>query len=89
MSSRSRCFFPFSGTTVLTGMLDLTDEGTHRRIYVIEGNLSFMQSNAEGENVVRSVLRRGRVTDPTFSAALAYMKERIERSSSRCSSFVL
>ncbi|MCB9653097.1 MAG: response regulator [Deltaproteobacteria bacterium] len=60
----------------LTGMLDLTDEGTHRRIYVIEGNPSFMQSNAEGENVGALLLRRGRVTDPDFQRCLAYMKEK-------------
>src|SRR5688572_29466415 len=34
-----------------TGMLDMTDQGTHRRIYIIGGNPTFMQSNAEGENV--------------------------------------
>src|SRR5688572_19688845 len=28
-----------------TGMLDMTDQGTHRRIYVIGGNPTFMQSN--------------------------------------------
>ncbi|MCK6545490.1 J domain-containing protein, partial [Myxococcota bacterium] len=58
----------------LTGMLDLTDQGTHRRIYIVNGLPTFMQSNAEGENVGALLLRRGRITDPDFQRCLAYMK---------------
>jgi curved DNA-binding protein CbpA len=59
-----------------TGMLDTTDQGTHRRIYIIEGNPTFMQSNAEGENVGALLLRRGRITEPDFDRCLRYMKEK-------------
>ena len=60
-----------------TGMLDMNnDAGTHRRIYIIEGNPTFMQSNAEGENVGALLLRRGRITEPDFERCLRYMKER-------------
>jgi CheY-like chemotaxis protein/curved DNA-binding protein CbpA len=58
----------------LTGMLDLTDQGTHRRIYIVKGQPTFMQSNAEGENVGALLLRRGRITEPDFQRCLAYMK---------------
>lgn len=57
-----------------TGMLDLTDSGTHRRIYITQGLPTFMQSNAEGENVGALLLRRGRITEPDFQRCLAYMK---------------
>ncbi len=59
-----------------TGMLDMTDQGTHRRIYIIGGNPTFMQSNAEGENVGALLLRRGRITDPDFERCQRYMKEK-------------
>ncbi len=59
-----------------TGMLDLTDRGTHRRIYITKGNPTFMQSNAEGENVGALLLRRGRITEPDFDRCLRYMKDR-------------
>ena len=60
----------------VTGMLDMTnDVGTHRRIYVIDGNPTFMQSNAAGENVGALLLRRGRITEPDFERCLQYMKE--------------
>ncbi|HJL41769.1 MAG TPA: DnaJ domain-containing protein [Myxococcales bacterium LLY-WYZ-16_1] len=58
-----------------TGMLDLTHDATHRRIYLIEGRPTFMQSNYEGENVGALLLRRGRVTEPDFERCLRYMKE--------------
>ena len=57
-----------------TGMLDLSDRGMHRRIYLIGGNPTFMQSNAEGENVAALLLRRGRITEPDFDRCLHYMK---------------
>jgi curved DNA-binding protein CbpA len=59
-----------------TGMLDMTDQGTHRRIYVIGGNPTFMQSNAEGENVGALLLRRGRITEPDFERCQRYMTEK-------------
>lgn len=59
-----------------TGMLDMTDSGTHRRIYITEGNPTFMQSNAEGENVGALLLRRGRITEPDFDRCLRYMKDK-------------
>lgn len=59
-----------------TGMLDLTDQGTHRRIYIIQGNPTFMQSNAEGENVGALLLRRGRITEPDFERCLREMKDK-------------
>jgi CheY-like chemotaxis protein/tetratricopeptide (TPR) repeat protein len=58
----------------VTGMLDLTDQGTHRRIYIVNGLPTFMQSNAEGENVGALLLRRGRITEPDFQRCLTYMK---------------
>lgn len=60
----------------LTGMLDLTEQATHRRIYVVRGLPTFMQSNAEGENVGALLLRRGRITEPDFQRCLAYMKQK-------------
>lgn len=61
----------------VTGMLDMTDStGTHRRIYIINGNPTFMQSNAEGENVGALLLRRGRITEPDFERCLRYMKDK-------------
>ena len=59
-----------------TGMLDMTDQGTHRRIYIIGGNPTFMQSNAEGENVGALLLRRGRITEPDFERCQRYMTEK-------------
>ena len=60
-----------------TGMLDMNnDAGTHRRIYIIDGHPTFMQSNAEGENVGALLLSRGRITEPDFERCLRYMKER-------------
>ncbi len=59
-----------------TGMLDMTDSGTHRRIYITEGSPTFMQSNAEGENVGALLLRRGRITEPDFDRCLRYMKDK-------------
>lgn len=59
-----------------TGMLDMTDQGTHRRIYIIRGNPTFMQSNAEGENVGALLLRRGRITEPDFERCQRYMKDK-------------
>lgn len=60
-----------------TGMLDMTDTGgTHRRIYIVGGNPTFMQSNAEGENVGALLLRRGRITEPDFERCLRYMKDK-------------
>lgn len=59
-----------------TGMLDMTDQGTHRRIYIIRGNPTFMQSNAEGENVGALLLRRGRITEPDFDRCQRYMKDK-------------
>lgn len=58
----------------LTGMLDTTCEGTHRRVYIREGQPIFMQSNAEGENVGALLLRRGRITEPDFRRCMDYMK---------------
>lgn len=58
-----------------TGMLDLTERGSHRRIYVVDGNPTFMQSNVEGENVGALLLRRGRITEPDFDRCLHYMKK--------------
>ncbi len=59
-----------------TGMLDMSDSGTHRRVYIIEGRPSFMQSNAEGENVGALLLRRGRITEPDFDRCRRYMKDK-------------
>ncbi|MEL7368320.1 MAG: response regulator [Myxococcota bacterium] len=60
-----------------TGMLDMNNEsGTHRRIYIIDGNPTFMQSNAEGENVGALLLSRGRITEPDFDRCLRYMKDK-------------
>ena len=59
-----------------TGMLDMTDHGTHRRIYIIRGHPTFMQSNAEGENVGALLLRRGRITEPDFARCQRDMKEK-------------
>ena len=60
----------------LTGMLDTTNDGTHRRVYILDGRPIFMQSNAEGENVGALLLRRGRITNPDFKRCLVYMKDR-------------
>ncbi len=60
----------------MTGMLDMTDQATHRRIYITQGNPTFMQSNAEGENVAALLLRRGRITEPDFDRCLRHMKDR-------------
>jgi CheY-like chemotaxis protein len=60
----------------LTGMLDLTEQGTHRRLYIVRGLPTFMQSNAEGENVGALLLRRGRITEPDFQRCMAYMKQK-------------
>ena len=60
-----------------TGMLDMNNEsGTHRRIYIIDGKPTFMQSNAEGENVGSLLLSRGRITEPDFERCLRYMKDK-------------
>ncbi len=60
-----------------TGMLDMNnDAGTHRRIYIIDGNPTFMQSNAESENVGALLLHRGRITEPDFERCLRFMKDR-------------
>ncbi len=58
-----------------TGMLDLNYEATHRRVYVIQGRPTFMQSNYEGENVGALLLRRGRIIEPDFKRCLRHMKE--------------
>lgn len=58
----------------LTGMLDLSSDGTHRRVYILRGQPIFMQSNAEAENVGALLLRRGRITEPDFDRCLEYMK---------------
>lgn len=58
-----------------TGMLDLNHGATHRRIYLMDGRPTFMQSNYEGENVGALLLRRGRITEPDFERCLRYMKE--------------
>lgn len=59
-----------------TGMLDLTHEGTHRRVYVVEGRPSFMQSNAERENVGELLHRRGRIDARDLQRCRRYMTER-------------
>lgn len=59
-----------------TGMADLTNNGIHRRVYVIEGRPTFMQSNAERENVGSLLLRRGRITEQDFQRCRKFMKER-------------
>ena len=58
----------------LTGMLDMIDGTTHRRIYVVRGEPTFMQSNAEGENVGALLLQRGRITRHDFERCSDYMK---------------
>ncbi len=58
----------------LTGMLDLSANGTHRRVYILRGQPIFMQSNSDGENVGALLLRRGRITEPDFDRCLDYMK---------------
>jgi CheY-like chemotaxis protein len=58
----------------LTGMLDLSAHGTHRRVYILRGQAIFMQSNSDGENVGALLLRRGRITEPDFDRCLDYMK---------------
>lgn len=61
----------------VTGMLDMSDaSSTHRRIYIVAGNPTFMQSNAEGENVGALLLRRGRITEPDFERCLRHMKDK-------------
>ena len=59
----------------LTGMLDLTHDGVHRRVYVVEGRPTFMQSNAERENVGALLLRRGRINEQDFQRCRRYMTE--------------
>lgn len=59
-----------------TGMLDLTLDGTHRRVYVVEGRPTFMQSNAERENVGELLLRRGRINPRDLERCRRYMTER-------------
>lgn len=58
----------------LTGMIDLTDQGVHRRVYLLGGQPVFMQSNADGENVGALLLRRGRITEPDFERCLSFMQ---------------
>lgn len=58
----------------LTGMIDLTEQGVHRRVYLLGGQPVFMQSNADGENVGALLLRRGRITEPDFERCLSFMK---------------
>ena len=57
----------------LTGILDLTGDGIHRRVYVIDGSPVFMQSNAEGENVGVLLYNRGRINQPDYERCVAYM----------------
>lgn len=57
----------------LTGILDLTGDGIHRRIYVIDGSPVFMQSNAEGENVGVLLYNRGRINQPDYERCVSYM----------------
>ena len=57
----------------MTGILDLTGEGIHRRVYVIDGSPVFMQSNAEGENVGVLLYNRGRINQPDYERCVAYM----------------
>ncbi|MGF1511729.1 MAG: DnaJ domain-containing protein [Myxococcota bacterium] len=57
-----------------TGILDLHDQGTHRRIYLREGRPVFMQSNAEGENVGSLLSRRGRLTEQELDRCLDLMR---------------
>ena len=59
-----------------TGMVDLTSDGTHRRVYIIEGQPSFMQSNAERENVGSLLLSRGRITEIDLERCRSLMRER-------------
>lgn len=59
-----------------TGMLDLTSDGVHRRVYIVDGRPTFMQSNAERENVGALLLRRGRLTEHDFQRCQHYMTER-------------
>jgi CheY-like chemotaxis protein/curved DNA-binding protein CbpA len=58
----------------LTGQLDLSDQGTHRRIYILRGQPIFMQSNAEGENVAALLLQRGRITEMDFERCVQFTK---------------
>ena len=58
----------------MTGMLDLSASGTHRRVYILRGQPIFMQSNSDGENVGALLLRRGRITEPDFDRCLEYMR---------------
>lgn len=60
----------------MTGMLDLTAGPVHRRVYVVEGRPTFMQSNAERENVGALLLRRGRMTEQDFQRCRRYMLEK-------------
>ncbi|MEO1227667.1 MAG: response regulator [Myxococcota bacterium] len=59
-----------------TGMLDLTTASVHRRVYMVKGRPTFMQSNAERENVGALLLRRGRLTEHDFQRCRHYMNER-------------
>jgi tetratricopeptide (TPR) repeat protein len=46
-----------------SAIIDLLSGDVHRRVYVQGGRPSFMQSNAEGENVAGLLLERGRLTE--------------------------
>jgi len=46
-----------------SAIIDLASADLHRRVYVQAGRPSFMQSNAEGENVAGLLLERGRLTE--------------------------
>ena len=59
-----------------TGMLDLTREGRHRRIYFVDGRPVFMQSSAEGENVATLLHHRGRLSARDLERCWAYMGDR-------------
>jgi DNA-binding response OmpR family regulator/DnaJ-domain-containing protein 1 len=58
----------------LTGMLDLSLDGVHRRVYLLRGHPVFMQSNGDGENVGALLLRRGRITELDYERCVEYMK---------------
>jgi CheY-like chemotaxis protein/tetratricopeptide (TPR) repeat protein len=58
----------------LTGMLDLSLDGVHRRVYLLRGHPVFMQSNGDGENVGALLLRRGRITELDYERCLDYVK---------------
>lgn len=60
----------------ITGMLDLTDARTHRRVYVVQGRPTFMQSNGEQENVGVLLHQRGRISEHDMARCRRYMSER-------------